>query len=384
MAKKRTRDLSKGVKGNVEERRRKANTKGYLILPDGFEKFKEEPDSKIKLDILPYEVTGENHPDRNDEDGIALPGDIWYKRPFKVHFIKVPGNKTAGLICPKGTFNKPCPICDAISNGEVDKDDIQSVRAKSRILYAVIPIGHKDYDEEIHIWDISYHNFQAQLDEDVEEEPEDENDDYGRFPNLEGGYTLKIRFSSAKNPQGKAYPVASRVDFMNRKEDYDESIIDEVPKLDEVFDVKSYDELNALFWGEEPEEDNDDDEEKEEKEEPVAKRKKKTVSSKKEEPKDDDDEDEEQEQKKTTASRKKKTVNKEENKQEKTQPKSRRKKTTSKKQETEEGEEEEEKPECPHDPELKFGKDFDSDERCDDCSLWNECRDEYEENYKKG
>ncbi|MDD4844950.1 MAG: hypothetical protein PHU31_11605, partial [Anaerotignum sp.] len=40
---------------------------GHLKLPKGLNVFKEEPGSRISLDIMPYEVTANNHPDRDEE-----------------------------------------------------------------------------------------------------------------------------------------------------------------------------------------------------------------------------------------------------------------------------------------------------------------------------
>ena len=73
------------VRANIEKQKSQKSQYGYLKLHKGVNVFKEETGSRVKLDILPYVVTDPNHPDRDDSLGIAVPGALWYKRPFKLH-----------------------------------------------------------------------------------------------------------------------------------------------------------------------------------------------------------------------------------------------------------------------------------------------------------
>ncbi len=228
---------------------------GYLNLPKGIKVFSPEPGGKHTLDFIPYEVTDKYHLDRDTDVGIAVPGELWYKKPFKVH--RNVGVNEETVVCPT-TFGKPCPICDYAKKRKdegAEQDELKALRPSKRNLYAVIPIGEKKHEESIHVWDSSQFLFQDLLNEELEE-----NDDYLVFPDLEEGLSLKIRFDKTTFGSSKPFATASRIDFLKRKEGYNEDILEEVPNLDEMLKVLSYKEIDNLFMGEELAGDEDDDE----------------------------------------------------------------------------------------------------------------------------
>lgn len=381
MVKKKRHSVSKfkqKVAANSHKQKTQATQYGHLKLPRNVSVFKEEPGSRVRLDILPYVVTDENHPDRDDENGIALPGELWYKRPYKLH--RGVGVENASVVCPT-SFGKPCPICEyrarLLKEGG-DKATIAALKPSLRNLYVVVPKDSKTYEEKPHIWDISQFLFQNQLNEEIEE-----NEDYAVFPDLEEGLTLRIRFSEETFQKNK-YASTSRIDFEERDEPYDEIILKEVPNLDEVLDVLPYSKIEALFFGTELNvyEDEDEDEEEE-----ITTRKRKAKSlredpqfnklMKEEEEEEDesedegeddeedssyddedieddnvepddeeDDEDEDEEQPKRVRTRTKKSVNK--------------------------------KDRCPHGHE--FGTDCEEYDDCDNCKEWDDCIEEKEAN----
>lgn len=69
---------------DAKKRRTEGTSYGHLSLPKGVSVFKEVK-GKNYFDILPYEVKEAKHPDRDDEMGKAIPGELWYKRPYKLH-----------------------------------------------------------------------------------------------------------------------------------------------------------------------------------------------------------------------------------------------------------------------------------------------------------
>jgi hypothetical protein len=193
-------------------------------------------------------------------------------------------------------------------------------------------------------------------------------EEYKKFPNLEGGYTLRVIFSSEKAPNGKPYPEAGRIDFETRDKDYPEEILDEVPSLDEVLEIKSYDELFALLQGADVADENDEpegqieyEENPYETDEPPRRRRQKTVGYKSQEPKEEPDE----------ASQ--------EQKEEEPKKSSRRRRT--RRDEPENQAEKEEVGQCPHG--YTFGKDWDMKKECEDCEVWGDCRDEYDAKWDK-
>ena len=74
MAKKKGKKRFKGTVSRNAQKQQRGASYGHLNLPKGLSIFKEEPGSRVNLDILPYEVTAANHPDRDDEYEIAFPG----------------------------------------------------------------------------------------------------------------------------------------------------------------------------------------------------------------------------------------------------------------------------------------------------------------------
>lgn len=300
-------NFKKAVAVDSERQSNRGTGYGYLKLPQGMKVWK-ETEGKHKFDIIPYVVSVKNHPDKNEEEGIAVKNSLWYRRPFKVH-----GNVGANndvVVCPS-TFGKPCPICDYKKKRQeegADWEEIKQYNAKDRSLYCIIPIDEKKYEEELHLFNMSDYCFQDQLNKDVRED-----EDYGMFPDLEDGFTLDCRFEEKALGKNK-FITANRINFKERKEGYDESIIDDVPNLDEIFIVKEYSELEAMFF-ETPVDDDDD-----------KPRKKKSVKSDDEDEdekpakrrsKNDDDDDEEEEPKKPVRKKVTKTDDDDEEEEEK-------------------------------------------------------------------
>jgi len=232
------------VRANIEKQKSQKSQYGYLKLPKGVNVFKEEPGSRVKLDILPYVVTDPNHPDRDDELGIAVPGALWYKRPFKLH--RNIGYNNMPLVCPT-SIGKRCPICEykqrLLKEGKDWRDDsVKALKTYLRNLYIVVPLDNKNYEERPYVWDISDHLFLNKLSTELEENPE-----YANFPDLEDGYTLRIRFTEEQFGKNK-FADTSRIDFEKREKKYDKSILDKVPNLDEVLVVLPYEQIEAKFF----------------------------------------------------------------------------------------------------------------------------------------
>jgi len=351
MVKKGKKKFKGGVSRNAQKQS-KGTQYGHLNLPKGISVFKEEPKTRVSMDVMPYEVTDPNHPDRDDEYGIAVPGELWYKRPYWLHRNIGPNNEN--IVCPSSAKQK-CPICEyrtqMLRDGADWQDEsVKALKPSMRNLYIVIPKGQKNYDEKPHIWDISQFLFQEKLNEEIQE-----NEDYETFPDLEEGYTLRVRFSEEQLGNNK-FADTSRIDFQERQDPYSESILEEVPNLDEVIEVPSYKSAESTFFGgldnhaSDAVDDDDDDDEftdedtpwKEEEEE-QDEEEEAAETEEEEEEDDEDEEDKEQEQpKKEPPKRQRSTKGKKGNK-------------------------------CPHG--YKFGEDCEEYDECDDCEKWEECMD---------
>lgn len=351
MSKKRRSNFKSKVRKDANRQKKEAKSYGYLNLPKDVSVFNADPGGRARLDFIPYNVTDKNHPDRDDDAEIATPDTLWYKRPFYIH--RNIGVDDETVVCLR-SVGKKCPICEyrkkRIGEG-ADREETDELRSKLRNLYAVIPLNNKDHDEEIHIWDISQHLFQNLLNEELEED-----EDNACFPELEGGKTVKVRFDDRSIGKGASFADANRIDFLDRKEDYDETILDDVPNLDEILQVKSYKELESMFMELDAEDTLDDDEELENEDEAPKERKRKKTHKK---PKDEDKEDNEPEEKEDDEEKEEKEEKK---------PKRTRSKKPSKK---------DDKNKCPEG--YTFGKDCDAYDECASCEVWDECSEKQEE-----
>lgn len=256
------------VAGNSHRQKTQGSQYGYLGLPRGVNIYNEKPGSRAQLDVVPYAVTDDKHPDRNPDTGAAMPGELWYKRPFKLHRNIGVNNESA--VCPT-SVTRPCPVCNHRStlrkDPSSDQDMIKALRPSDRNLYVVVPREDKEYEEKPHIWDISQFCFQDALNDEIEE-----NDDHAVFPSPEEGLTLKIRFSEEVFAKNK-FAKTSRIDFEPRRQPISEEILKAVPNLDEVLIVLSYKELENKFLEIDQEQATDQVEEEEEdkSKRPVAK-----------------------------------------------------------------------------------------------------------------
>lgn len=347
MSKKRKSNFKGKVTKDAERQKKATASYGYLNLPKDVRVFTPDPGCRIRLDILPYEVTDEKHPDRDVEEEIAIPGSLWYKRPFRIH--RNIGADNSSVVCLT-SIGKKCPICEERSSmikAGADKDDTNALKPSLRNLYVVIPIDskkYKKYEEKPHIWDMSQFLFQDLLNEELEE-----NEENAVFPDLEEGLTLKIRFDSSTIGNSKPFAEASRIDFQERDSVYEDTILDDVPNLDNVLNILSYKELEAKFLEIEDEETNG-----------------------KEDIIDPDEED--GKSSKQTHRKKKETESKEKPKRTRREHKEEEKALEKPKHTRREYKEEEKAPsenKCPHG--YEFGKDCEEYDECDTCDKWEDC-----------
>lgn len=273
------------VKSDVVRQKAASSSYGYLKLPKGVQVYSPTPGSREYFDILAYIVTSTNHPDKNTETGVAVKGSEWYKRPFKTH--RSVGADNDSVVCLT-SFGKKCPICEQRKQLIIEGGDeqlIKDLKPSNRNLYYVIPRKNKKLEEEVHVLDFSQWNFQNLLGDEIEE-----NEDYEVFPDLEEGFTLKVRWDE-KTFMKNTFAEASRIDFLERAEAIDPNILDGLPSLDELLEELTYDQLFAKFHEIDEEDIADEDDEPEEEDELV---KKKTRKKKEPEPEEEDDEPEEE------------------------------------------------------------------------------------------
>jgi hypothetical protein len=331
-----------GKMKDVTDKRKKGRSYGYLTIPNGVDIFQLPNNTcKVTMDVLPYKVTVDNHP---DSDIGAEKGVYWFKRPFKLH--RNIGVNPESAVCPN-SIGKPCPICEykrELYKSEGNEAEIDEIRLSKRNLYAVVvhQVDKIKYPEpKIQLFEFSDKLFEEVMEEQLEDDPNWEN-----FALPDEGSSLVVRFSEDSFGKNK-YPKATRFDLVERDEQYDEAILDEVPNLDECLTVLEYDALKNLFFNVV----SDDEPETDEKEsEPETPRKARGFRKREEVVEDDAPAEPE---------------NKEEEEEEEEKPRQRvRRNNTKDKVDTR----------CPFG--HVFGKDYDAFEDCDDCDVWRDCRKE--------
>jgi hypothetical protein len=276
-------------RGKVHKSMKKESKFGYLNLPDGVTQFKAEGGTQVQFDILPYIVTDEHHLDRSDEDQIATPGNLWWRKPIRVHKNVGHGNDKRTVICPT-TVGKRCPICEYAKKRREDgadwEDELKHIVYKTRSLYIIVLRDASECEEKYklgvpHIFDMSDHLFLKVLREEL-----DRDIDHEVFPDLEDGLTLQVRF--VEDHFGKqAFAKTSRIDFLKRSDIYPEEILEKLPSPDaDMLKILSYKELDAMFHNMESEDvdvEEEDVDEVETIEEPVIERRRKPIVSEEEE-----------------------------------------------------------------------------------------------------
>ena len=353
MREKRKSNFGDKVGRNVQHQKESKKSFGYLNLPKDIKVLQLEEDSpRIDIDILPYEVTDEKHPDRDPDYEIAIPGSLWYRRPFKVH--RNVGTDSDTVVCLR-SVGKKCPICEYREKKQkegADKEDIKELYGKPRSLYVVVPLGFKKFDEVPTIWDMSDYLFQDSLNDELDLSPDDR-----CFPDLENGKTLSLKLKWKKFG-GNSFPEVKNISFADR-DPYPEKILDKVPNLDEVLKILTYETLYAKFF---EEEEGGDLKEVDPPAEKATERRRPVVE-------DDKPERTERASRSERAERPSRATKEPEPEEEKTErpARSERAERSSVKTSSQE---------CPHG--HKFGVDTEQFPECDTCDVWGKCLDKKE------
>lgn len=280
------RSLSSKVAERVANRQNGSKGFSYLMLPDNVEVFKPKKEGNVRFNIIPY-VAGKNNRD-------ADPGELDFEFTFWTHTIGE-GDDRRTIVCPKKTYGKPCPICEEVErlskNYVENQEEIKAIKAKQRQLFNIVDA--RDEENKIQIYDTSYFKgFGELLDKRLRNFDDEDDEDFRDFADIPGGRTLKVMFAE-DTFGGRKFFAPSSIDFVARKEELDESIIDKAVCLDSCLKVLDYDQILKLIAGtqDEPE----DEEEEDRKRKPVAKRETVRKPSKPARDEEEDEEDEEEE-----------------------------------------------------------------------------------------
>jgi hypothetical protein len=306
---------------------------------------------KNRFSIVPYIVSIDNHP-------FQEPGEPWPECTYWQHKIGV-GSDSKRFICPAKTAqakDKRCPICEyraALLKSGQDPELADELKPKQRQIFNVL--DHDDEDKGIQLFEISPHMFGFMLDDEDKAQAEDFGDRY--YGDFENGLAILARFAEGSFG-GSKFPECVRIDFEERDDLPEELVMEEAVDLDAALRVLDYDELNKKFF------ELESGEAEEEEDEPPARGRGRSRREKEEEP------EPEEKSSRSRRSRQEEPEPKEEDEPEE-KPRTRRSRREP------EPEPEPADGECPAG--LRFGHDCDSDEACDTCDVWDDCRDALDE-----
>jgi hypothetical protein len=238
--------------------------KRILTLPEGAEFYKPKK-GRNEIEILPYEITTENHPDV--AKGEVDIGDIDYVLDIYVH-RGMGVNNSDDYVCPSANFGKPCPICEEakmLRDSGVEKETTDKLRPKRRVVYNIL--DHED--EKVKLFMVSHFLFEKELQEEREANNED-----GEIIFAHPKIGKTIRFRAVEEAFGKnTFFKYKKFDFLDRDEPIDVEVLEDSISLDSLLVIPTYDELKSALH-QNDEEDYEDDEEEEEEEKPKRKTKK--------------------------------------------------------------------------------------------------------------
>jgi hypothetical protein len=230
------------VKPSIENRPIASRGIGAVQLPDGIQFYKFKEAGTVRIDIVPYKLT------KPHLHSYAVEG-TWYERTYFVH--KNVGIDKATVICPKGTFSKPCPICEYKSTLDYsDPEDLKKIKelnAQERQLFNIIlPSESKGNEHKIYVLDQPRFGFGRLIDDMIQKA--DEDDDYQYYVDLKNGLTLKLNIEEKHTDTFKFFGV-STIEFKQRKYTYDESLLDLTVDLDTVLQITPYETIKDMFFG---------------------------------------------------------------------------------------------------------------------------------------
>lgn len=310
-------------------------------------KFYKPKEGKNFINIVPYTIKTAAHPLVRSKD-MAI-GDQDYVMDVWMHKSLGPGNVDA--LCPKKTYGKACPVCDASSKAynDGDKETGSNLRASRRVLYNVVDVA--DPDSGVQVFDTSHYLFEKELIEAAREESA--NGEIIDFADPDDGCT--ITFRGAKTSIGtREYLEFKAFAFVSPRK---VSVVDEdlegAVSFDEVLKTHTADELSKIMYG--------GDDEDEEAEAPARGSRASEAparTSRRAAPEPEEEEDEEEEEEAPPPARASRRAPA--NDPDPTPAPSR--KSAPKKAAAQE---------CPSDHE--FGKDNDEFPECNTCTLWDAC-----------
>ena len=233
-------------------------------------------ENKNRINILPYTIKTKNHPLVKSKDADIGEEDF----VLEVYVHQYVGPAGSDVICPKKNFYKPCPICEQGDKfrDEGRKAEADKCNASRRVYYNIV--DESDRAKGVQVFQASYKNFHKEMMDEAGESGK--NGEVLDFVDFKNGRVVKFRAEEATFNKNKYFEFKS-FKFENRDEPLDKEWNTSAISFDECMVLKSYEEIQKIFYGDDADEESEKDSESEESDdeeevepEPVKKKVKKT------------------------------------------------------------------------------------------------------------
>ena len=206
-----------------------------------------------KIDVLPYMIKSDNHPQGMGKGYTDFILDIW------VHRFVGPSRST--YLCLSRYNGKACPICEEHderkTNPNEKKEVLDALRAKQRCFYNVIDVTLPERDQKVQLFEEAYFLFEKEILNKIATKLSLKDHGVQTYYEIENGKTLVFSAERKQTPKGKSW-IYRIEDFADRIP-YNETIFKETYSLDEMLIVPTYDEVRAAHYGSAESHDDGDD-----------------------------------------------------------------------------------------------------------------------------
>lgn len=218
---------------------------GDLKVPDGMEFLKMDRAGTYDLDIVPF-IVGAN---ANVISEDVQEGDVHYELTYWQH--RGVGPDEINVACLRN-WGEKCPLCEraqafkrTMADTKEDKATFNAMKAKLRTVMGVIDRRSRG-KPKVELFAYSWHGFAKQLADKITGASA-ERMGYHNFFHLSGGKTVQVKMNTTDMGD---WLQAGTIELLPRNEDLPESLLDEMPALDEMLIKREYDEIVKIADGE--------------------------------------------------------------------------------------------------------------------------------------
>lgn len=242
------------LSGRYEQQVQSIEDKGiasssYFKAPAGvgYYSIGDTKDGYQTVNFLPFRIGSLKHPEV--AAGRAKVGDYDFVLDVFVHRSLGPGKKS--FICPQKTYGKPCPVCQEVNRlyDAGQEDAAKALRASRRAIYAVQVVDERGHGEDkVRIMDVSHFGFAKDLMTTAASLLRGKG--VIPFADLDGGKLVTWKCEEQTIGKNGKWQKATTFQFDDRQEEIPDSLLEQVPSLDEGLVIPTADQLEKAMYGE--------------------------------------------------------------------------------------------------------------------------------------